>query len=416
MSRLLVKVVVIGFLLLFFTVGGVGGYGIYCWRAAKREVEDFRTEEARKHLRFCLLLRPNSISVNLLAARAARLEGEFDEAEKHLGKCLKLAKGSTEEIQVEFLLMRVQRGEEDEVAGELLQYVNGGYPESILILETLAHAYIRNMRSGMAFSCLSMRIDLAPDDYQPYEWRGRVLENLNDRRGAIKDYAKAIELNPNLTSARLRLAELQLETAEIEEAAKNLELLTSQFPDRIDIKARLGQCRFMQGREDDARPLLEAAVKEMPDDPSLLLTLSKLDMVSHNWSQAERWLRHALELDPTDLESRFNLVSCLEHAGRRQEAEVERDRHQKDSAMLNRISKILQTDAEHPSRDPDALYEVGSVFLKVNNTRVGLWWLNRVLQLNPDHQATHKTLAEYYESKGEKDLAAQHRRRLKPAK
>jgi tetratricopeptide (TPR) repeat protein len=272
------------------------------------------------------------------------------------------------------------------------------------------------MRSGMAFSCLSMRIDLAPDDYQPYEWRGRVLENLNDRRGAIRDYAKAIELNPDLTSARLRLAELQLETAEIEEAAKNLELLTSQFPDRIDIKARLGQCRFMQGREDDARPLLEAAVKEMPDDPSLLLTLSKLDMVSHNWSQAERWLRHALELDPTDLESRFNLVSCLEHAGRRQEAEVERDRHQKDSAMLNRVSKILQTDAEHPSRDPDALYEVGSVFLKVNNTRVGLWWLNRVLQLNPDHQATHKTLAEYYESKGEKDLAAQHRRRLKPAK
>src|SRR6516162_10220759 len=368
MSRLLVKVVFVGFFLLICAVGGVAGYARYCWVAAQREVAEYQPEEAQKHLRFLLFFRPNHIPYNLLAARAARINGEFDEAERYLNKCLKLAKGSTEEIQVEFLLMRVQRGEEDEVAGELLQYVNGKYPESKLILETLAHAYMRNVRSGMAFTCLTMRIDLAPDDYQPYEWRGRVLENLNDRRGAIRDYAKAVELNPDLTSARLRLAELQLETAEIEEAAKNLELLTSQFPDRIDIKARLGQCRFMQGREDDARPLLEAAVKEMPDDPSLLLTLSKVDMVAHNWKQAERWLRHALELDPTDLESRFNLVSCLEHAGRRQEAEVERDRHQKDSAMLNRISKILQTDAENPSRDPDALYEVGSVFLMVGNT------------------------------------------------
>jgi len=162
--------------------------------------------------------------------------------------------------------------------------------------------------------------------------------------------------------------------------------------------------------------LMEAAVKEMPDDTSLLLTLSQLEMFDRNWSQAEHWLRHALEIDPTDLESRFNLVSCLDHAGRRQEAEIERERHQRDSAMLNRVSKILQTDAERPSRDPDALYEVGSVFLKVGNTRVGLWWLQRALQLNPNHQATNKTLAEYYESKGEKDLAAKHRRRLRQAK
>jgi tetratricopeptide (TPR) repeat protein len=416
MSRFLVKVVVLGALLFFFALAGTGGYAIYSWHTAKKEVAEYRIEEAKQHLRFCLFLRPNNIAVNLLAARAARLDGEFDEAEKHLSKCLKLAKGSTEEIQVEYLLMRVQRGEEDEVAPELLQYVEGGYAESKLILETLAHAYMRNMRSGMAFTCLSMRIDLDPGDYQPYEWRGWVLEKLNDWGGAIKDYAKALDLNPKLTSARLRLAELQLEHTNIEEAAANLELLASQFPDRADVKARLGQCRFVQGDSESARPLLEAAVKELPNDSPLLIHLSKLEMQSQNWTQAEHWLRHALEIDPTDLEARFNLVGCLEHAGKRKEADAERERHRNDSAVLLRVSKILQTDAEHPSRDPDALYEVGSVFLMVNNTRVGLWWLNRVLKLNPNHQATHKTLAEYYEKKGDKELAAQHRRQIKPAK
>jgi len=416
MSRFLVKVAALGFVLLVCAVGGVALYARHCWTAAQKEVAEFQPEAAQKHLRLLLFLRPDHIPYLLLAARAARINGEFDEAERYLNKCLKLAKGSTEEIQVEFLLMRVQRGEEDVVSGELLQYVYSGYPESKLILETLAHAYIRNMRSGMAFTCLTMRIDLGPDDAQPYEWRGRVLENLNDRRGALADYAKAVELEPGRTTARLRLAELQMDTAQIEEAAKNLELLAGQFPDRSDVKARLGQCRLMQGNPDEARPLLEAAVQEMPDDAILLLTLSKLEMYDHNWSQAEHWLRHSLEIDPTDLESRFNLVTCLEHAGKRQEADAERDRHQKDSKMLNRVSKILQSDAEHPSRDPDALYEVGSVFLNGGNARVGLWWLNRALQLNPNHQATRKTLAEYYESKGDKDLAAQHRRYLKPAK
>jgi Flp pilus assembly protein TadD len=416
MSRFLVKVVVLGFLLFFFALAGAGGYGIYCWHAAKKEVDEYRIEEAREHLRFCLYFRPNSIPVNLLAARAARLDGEFDEAEKHLSKCLKLAKGSTDKIQVEYLLMRVQRGEEDEVAPELLQYVNSGYDESKLILETLAHAYMRNMRSGMAFTCLSMRIDLAPDDYQPYEWRGWVLEKLNDWGGAIKDYEKAVELNPDATTARLRLAELQLEHRSLPEAAANLELLARQFPDRADVKARLGQCRLDQGLADEARPLLEAAVKELPKDSSLLIHLSKLEMQSENWGEAERWLRRALEVDPTDLEARINLAGCLDHAGKRKEADAERERHRRDSAMLLRVSKILQTDAEHPSRDPDALHEVGSVFLMVNNTRVGLWWLNRALKLNPKHQATHKTLAEYYEKKGDKELAAQHRRQLNPAK
>jgi Flp pilus assembly protein TadD len=415
MSRFLVKVVVIGPLLLLCAAGGVGGYALHCWNSARKEVAEYRIDEAQKHIRFLLFLRPNNIPLHLLAARAARLNGDFDEAEKHLTKCLKLAKGSTDKIQIEFLLMRVQRGEEDEVAGELIQYVEADHSESALILETLARAYMRNLRSGTAFTCLSRWMQLEPDNYQPYEWRGWVLEKLNDWGGAIEDYTQALKLNSECTSARLRLAELQMEHSNIEEAALNLEQLAKQFPDRADIKARLGQCRFIQGN-DDARSLLEDAVKEMPNDHALLNHLAKLEMQAGNYVKAEAWLRHALKVETTDTEARFNLVSCLQQAGHMKEADGEMDRYRKDTAMLNRVSRILQSDAEHPTNDPDALHEVGAAFLDSGNTRVGLWWLNRVLRLDPAHQAAHKTLAEYYESQGDKENAAQHRRQVKPAK
>jgi Flp pilus assembly protein TadD len=415
MSRFLVKVVVLGLFLVFCAAGGLGGYAVYSWNSAQKEVAEFRLDEARLHIRFLLFLRPNSIPFNLLAARAARLDGDFEGAEKHLTKCLKLAKGSTDRIQVEFLLMRVQRGEEDEVAAELIQYVEGGHSEAALILETLSRAYMRNLRGGHAFTCISLWIQLEPDNSQPYEWRGWVLEKLNDWGGAINDYTKALELDPNLSTARLRLAELQLEHSAVEEAAPNLELLAKQFPERVDIKARLGQCRFLQG-SDDARDLLEDAVKEMPDDQALLIHLAKLDMQAGNYVKAEGWLRHALQVDSTDTESRFNLVSCLQQAGRMKEADAEMDRYRKDAAMLNRVSKILQNDAERTSNDPDALHEVGSALLNAGNARVGLWWLKRTLRLNPAHQATHKTLADYYEAQGDKETAAQHRRQVKPAK
>ena len=59
------------------------------------------------------------LALHLLAARAARLTADFEGAEAHLKRCLKLQQGATEATQLEFLLMRAQTGEEDVVAPAL---------------------------------------------------------------------------------------------------------------------------------------------------------------------------------------------------------------------------------------------------------------------------------------------------------
>ena len=124
---------VLALLVLSATPVGLYAYAQHQWHAAQAAVKAGRLDEAQRSLDCCLLLWPRSIPVHLLAARTARMRGDFEGAETHLNRCLKLNHGASEAIQLEFLLMRVQGGEEDEVAPELISlYVENNSPDDIV--------------------------------------------------------------------------------------------------------------------------------------------------------------------------------------------------------------------------------------------------------------------------------------------
>src|SRR5690348_12187014 len=105
--------VVAGLVALAATAGGFYAYALRQWDVAQAAVKDNRPDDAQRGLDLCLLVWPRSVPVHVLAARAARLRGDFETADTHLNRCLKLEHGATEAVQVELELMRVQRGEED---------------------------------------------------------------------------------------------------------------------------------------------------------------------------------------------------------------------------------------------------------------------------------------------------------------
>jgi predicted Zn-dependent protease len=392
---------------------GLYGYALHQWRAAQTDLEEERPAAAREHLAFCLKVWPRSFPVHLLAARAARLNGDFPAAEAHLNRCLELDKDQRDAVRLEFLLMRVQRGEVDEVAPLLLDAVTKDHPRSAMILETLTGAYMRHLRYGPALNCLSRWIELEPDSARPFHWRGWIRERMNNQKGAMKDYTRALELNPDLFQVRLRVAEIWLHEANPPKALPHLLRLHRQYPDRPVVLARLGQCRLLQGKRKEARPLLEAAVKEQPNDPVLLTQLGKLEMEEDRPAKAEEWIRRALKVDPSDPEAQYTLVRALRAQGHDREAAAALQRHQTSQARLTRASKLLYDEAGHPTTDPDVPFEIGSVLLDIGQDKTGLYWLHQALERDPDHQPTHRVLAEYYEKKGDSRKAAEHRRRLR---
>jgi len=234
---------------------GVYARAVHQWHRAERAVRDGRAAEARPVLDNCLAFWPRDPDVLRLAARAARMTGDFPAAEAHLNACLRAEHGATEDTQLEFLLMRAQRGEADEVAALLYGFVDRGHRDARLILETLALVYMHNLRYGPAYGALQRWAAAFPDDARVYHYRGWVLERLNQPQGAQEDYLRALELDPELDKVRLRVAEMYLEDKDPQQARPHLDRLVGKDPNRPEFLARLGVCRFLEGRHAEARQL-----------------------------------------------------------------------------------------------------------------------------------------------------------------
>jgi tetratricopeptide (TPR) repeat protein len=395
--------------------GGAAGacwYAHHQWQAAQAALAADRPEEARQPLAFCLRVWPSSLEVHLLAARVARQSNDLEDAEAHLNRCLKLNRGATEEVQLEFLLLRVQRGELEQVAPALVALVEKDHPESPHILETLARAYMHRLAYRPAHACLSRWIELCPDKAKPYHWRGWVHERLDQVQEAMKDYQQALDRDPDLFVVRVRVGELLLEDNKTVEAFRHLQRLINQFPERPVVKARMGQCRYLMGEHEEARRLLLEAVPDLPRDPYVLLHLAKLDLQGGRLAESERWLRRALEVDPTDSEAHYLLASALQGQGRSTEAAAARAEHQKMKQLLSQSNKLLRDEAQYPSKDAARPCEIGTLLLQMGKESLGLHWLNEALQREAGHQPTLKALAEFYEKKGEWEKATRHRRQL----
>jgi tetratricopeptide (TPR) repeat protein len=394
-------------------VGAGHGYVRHQWHAAQADVRDLRLDQARRRLDVCLAVWPRRLDVRLLAARAARLGGDFPAAEAHLAECLRLAGGATDDIQVEFLLMRAQTGEMDEVAGLLELFVEAGHPAGPHVLETMARVYMQQLEYGPAYRVLSRWAELAPDDPRPPHWRGWVFERVSDPTRARQDYERALELDPGLVPVRLRLAEMHLEDHQPVEAAAHLEHLRARHPDRPEVAARLGQCRFLQGEHAEARRLLEEAVARLPDHRYVLLHLARLDLQDRQPARAEARVRRLLELDRADTEARYVLATALKHQRRDREAAAALAEYETYKDLLGRSNKLLTDEGRRPSRDPDRLTELGVLLLRVGQERQAVHWLDQALRLDPEHQGAHRALAEHFEQKGDAEQAAAHRRRLR---
>ncbi|MFO0841225.1 MAG: tetratricopeptide repeat protein [Gemmataceae bacterium] len=400
------------------TVAGAStaGYVNHQWRAAQAALDAGRAAEARPRLEVCLFFWPRDQETRLLAARAARLTGDFRTAERHLTRCLKLHGGATQDVQLEFLLLRVQTGEVDEVSSALIDVVEKGHPSAPLILETVSRAYIHRLRYKAAYACLTRWLQEQPDSAKAYQWRGWVLERLNHPRPAANDYLKALEIDPDLIPVRLRVAEMLLEDMRVPEALPHLERLYRQAPTHPGVQARLGVCRFLQNKTAEARKLLEAAVVGLPDDPSLLITLAKLDLQDGKGPEAEGRLRAVLKQDSADTEALFNLVSALQLQRRTEESAATMKVYKETKARLDRVNVLLKDVADSPTATAADYAEIGELLLRINRGQQAVYWLERALERDPAQQVAHKALAEYHEKKGETDKASAHRRWLTSGK
>src|SRR5262245_26783390 len=219
------------FIVLLAAAGAAYLYISFEWRRAQIALKEGKGADARVHLERCLWVWPRSLQVHLLAARASRLTGDFESAENHLNRCLKLEGGATLAIQLEFLLLRAQTGEAEDVSGSLLGCLADYEEDREVLSHPLAPAFMHHLPYAPAYVCLSRGVDLDTAVARPYYWRGWVLERLNNSDGAMKDYLRALELEPDSLIIRIRVAEMYLADNKPHDALPHLERLRRQAPE-----------------------------------------------------------------------------------------------------------------------------------------------------------------------------------------
>lgn len=390
------------------------GWAAWEERAARRAADEDHLDEAQQHIDRALRVRPKSAAELLLAARIARRRGAYAQAEQYLTRCRE-ANGMSEPLQLEWLLLRCQRGEVDELAPGLWALVRAGHPESPAILEALASTYWRTTRYSDALKCLNKWIELEPGSARALSSRGFVSNQMDHRPQAIADYQRALELQPWRSSVRLRLAELLVESSRQAEATPHLEKLLQEQPNNPDVLVLLARCRLVQAKPDEARALLDRVLAEHPNHFDALLRRGEVEYTERHFAEAEKWQRQALAQKPSDPEARYALYLSLQGqdgAQKQAQAKEEFARWRQERQDRDKLVRLLRTELDRDPTNPDLLCEAGVLFLKQGEDQRGLFWLRRALALNPRHAATLRALAEYYERAHNPEKAAEYRQQL----
>ncbi len=76
-----------------------------------------------------------------------------------------------------------------------------------------------------------------------YFMRGYLMQSMDDTKQAEQLYRRGLELAPDQTTMRRRLAEVLIETGELDEAESELSLCVKQSPEDAEIGFLLAQMR-----------------------------------------------------------------------------------------------------------------------------------------------------------------------------
>jgi tetratricopeptide (TPR) repeat protein len=373
----------------------------YHWFAARRALERYHGAEARDHLVVCLRRWPSSPGVHLLAARAARLAGDYDRATEELSRCQELQQAPTDEAALEWTMLRAAGGDFAPEVVEYLQTRARKDPASApMILEAMAEGYVSVYRLFDALACLNIWLQQQPDNPQALFLRGNAMRQAQALPRAVPDYRRVVELEPDNREARKWLALGLEQIGRYEEALTHLEYLRQRQPDDPDVLVPMAACRSKSGQAAQARQILDGVLARQPHHGKALRARGEVELLAGRPAEAEDWLRQAAAELPNDYLTQWTLYQCLQQQGKEDEAKAQLARTEAVKARRERLGEIESRKmTEHP-HDPALHCELGKLLLSLGEEDFGeRWLLSALRESNDQYGPAHAALADYYDSR-----------------
>jgi tetratricopeptide (TPR) repeat protein len=362
-------------------------------------------------LNACLKVWPwsRSVRAHLLAARAARREGDFEQAVQHLQEVQSTLGDQSAETVLEWAMLHAAGGDLDKVEGYLQDQARKDPQHVLLILEALAEGYMRVSRIAAALHCMEECLAREPDNVQALYLRSSIYCQTGASAHAVPDLRRVVELDPERPRARWLLAVALVSIGRYEEAAQNLEVLRQRQAEDVEIIVQLAICRQRTGRSREASALLDAVLARRPDHGLALYTRGEMAQMRGELSEAEKWLRQAVRALPYDYTAHWVLTECLRQQGKTEQAEAEESYTNQLRDRRARLEEIATHHMSQRYNDPAMHWELGKLMLELGMPEAGKNWLLSALRLDEHYVPALTALADYYEQQGDAALAAEYR-------
>jgi tetratricopeptide (TPR) repeat protein len=400
--------------LLALVGGGVVLIAAHVWAAfhlsaARSEADRYHNATAYLHLQKCLSVMPRNPEALLLAARVTRRVGALELTEQYLARYEQVRGSDDDDLLLEQMLLRIEKGQADEVSRFWQTRLEQNHPTAPLILEALTRNCLRTFRLQDAQRALKQWRHLEPDDPQALLLQGVLNELRQQVLDARASYRAVLEIDPDQDDARLRLTGLLVQLHQAQEALPHLDYLRRRQPDNLLVLVRQARCQDLLGNQDEAVAILDGLLADHPDHVEALTERAKLALRGKGSTEAEALLRQALEREPSSYDARFLLHQCLARQGKKAEAQECKARLDELEKDLKRIDEILAHDMQRSPHNAALHYEAGMIALRTGAIAEGVRWLHSALREDPGHGPSHQALATYYQRIGNPALAARHR-------
>jgi putative PEP-CTERM system TPR-repeat lipoprotein len=288
-------------------------------------------------------------------------------------------------------LLSLNRAEE---ARTTFQAARAADPKSVEAMLGMTSAVAVSDGIAAALAMSEELLQLSPQDARVYQARGFLQAKLRDFKAATASYARAVELagkqnnGGQLLVSLAGLADAQMSGGDAAAGLATTARLQELAPDSIVTRYTRARALFLDGKLDEARPLLEQNLSVDAEHAASKLLLGAVTLLKGNLGQSEMYLASVVAAEPRNLMARQLLAEA-------------RLRQQKSGDALETLLPVI----DDPAANSQLLALAARASLTAGDSQRGLELLRRGAQAEPGNLGAQLDLVAGYISTGELDKA-----------
>jgi tetratricopeptide (TPR) repeat protein len=230
--------------------------------------------------------------------------------------------------------------------------------QNLTLLLTLAHSCLLSKQFPCVLDAFHRIESLNAESAEADILVGEALSEMKDTYGAIREFRAAVAANPKEPNVHFGLGYLLWTERQYPEAASEFQAEVDNDPHHMQAMLYLANSEIEMNRMDDAKPLLEKVVKNIPENSMGHLDLGIVYTDEDRKQDALAQFQVAARLAPSDVNAHWRMGRLYRAMGKKAEAKVELDK----ASNLNKATNdgILKMMSGLPDKGHEQDSQAGS--------------------------------------------------------